>query len=553
MSKDLTEFNKWAKNVKFTRNENGNECVVYTRVSSKEQFESNLSLDWQKRIIDEFADRVKYNIAEYFGGVYESAKTDGRKEFQRMLTYVKRNKKIRYILVYLLDRFSRTGGGAIKLAKDLREQYGITIIAVTQPIDTSNPGGIFQQNLQFLFGEYDNSLRSQRTTEGMTEKMRRGIWCLQPPVGYDIVYEREGDKEERRKGERKIVINETGKKLRQAFVWKAQGMKSEAIIDKLKAMGVKMYKQKLSHVFDNPFYCGLLSSTLLKGKLIEGNHEKLISKELFLKVNNIRRSSAAQMGVPHKKELPQLPLKVFMKCDKCGQPYTGYVVKAKKIWYYKCRTNGCHNNRNATDVNNLFEGMLSNYQINDETAILLKSKMKRHYNSIIKSQQTEETTLKHHYTQIDNKINVLEEDYYVNKTIPALTFEKLMKKLDEERRNIQMSMDNLLKSSSNLEKMINDTIEFCSKLSTIWRFSDFSEKEKLQKLVFPEGIVFENKNSKFQTTKINQAIFEYAQLQSVLEDTKKEQRNNNAALSNQVIPLGLEPRAHTLKVYCSTN
>jgi len=24
-------------------------------------------------------------------------------------------------------------------------------------------------------------------------------------------------------------------------------------------------------------------------------------------------------------------------------------------------------------------------------------------------------------------------------------------------------------------------------------------------------------------------------------------------LSHQVIPLGLEPRAHTLKVYCSTN
>jgi hypothetical protein len=26
------------------------------------------------------------------------------------------------------------------------EKYGVTVVAVTQPIDTSNPGGIFQQN-----------------------------------------------------------------------------------------------------------------------------------------------------------------------------------------------------------------------------------------------------------------------------------------------------------------------------------------------------------------------------------------------------------------------
>ena len=35
--------------------------------------------------------------------------------------------------------------------------------------------------------------------------------------------------------------------------------------------------------------------------------------------------------------------------------------------------------------------------------------------------------------------------------------------------------------------------------------------------------------------------------------SKKEQAPENGSLSEEVIPLGLEPRAHTLKVYCSTN
>jgi hypothetical protein len=38
-------------------------------------------------------------------------------------------------------------------------------------------------------------------------------------------------------------VNETGKKLRKAFMWKAGGMKNEEILEKLKTMGIPMYKQ----------------------------------------------------------------------------------------------------------------------------------------------------------------------------------------------------------------------------------------------------------------------------------------------------------------------
>jgi site-specific DNA recombinase len=63
-------------------------AIVYTRVSSKEQMDKNLSLDFQKKYIDEYATRNDVNVIEYFGGTYESAKTDGRKEFTRMLEFI---------------------------------------------------------------------------------------------------------------------------------------------------------------------------------------------------------------------------------------------------------------------------------------------------------------------------------------------------------------------------------------------------------------------------------------------------------------------------------
>ena len=92
-------------------------AVVYTRVSTKEQSDNNLSLSFQRRTIEEYAERNGINILEYFGGTYESAKTDGRKEFLRMFDFLKKNKgKISHLLVYTLDRFSRTGGCGNKIS-----------------------------------------------------------------------------------------------------------------------------------------------------------------------------------------------------------------------------------------------------------------------------------------------------------------------------------------------------------------------------------------------------------------------------------------------------
>ncbi|MBK6985036.1 MAG: recombinase family protein [Bacteroidetes bacterium] len=57
-------------------------AVVYTRVSSKEQMENNKSLEWQRTACDKFAQDKGYVVRGYFGGTYESAKSDERKEFK---------------------------------------------------------------------------------------------------------------------------------------------------------------------------------------------------------------------------------------------------------------------------------------------------------------------------------------------------------------------------------------------------------------------------------------------------------------------------------------
>jgi DNA invertase Pin-like site-specific DNA recombinase len=500
MTVDISAFNQFGNRPKkITAFVESNLVVSYSRVSGKEQFDTNLSLETQTKAIEEYCRRNGKTIAASFGGTYESAKTDGRKEFKRMLDYIAKHKgKISQIVVYMTDRFSRTGGSAIKLAHDLREKYGVTIYAVAQPTDTRDETGAFSQDLQLLFSNYDNKLRRKRTISGMKAKLEKGIWVTRPPQGYDIV---------KVNGERKLVINKEGLLIRKAFLWKAEGVKNEAILERLKALGLKMIKQQLTKTFKRPFYCGIINHGLLDGKVIEGKHEKLISYEVFLKVNEINEK-AVGFNIPHKKENDYLPLKVFLKCDRCGEPLTGYERRKKtktkvlKFYYYKCRTNGCKCNRNAAELHQLFEDLLTTLQVSDELMAPIQYEMERFYEECSKDNVEKEASLKKQLAAVEKKIEDAEESLLL-KNVTLEVYNKFNNRYQEERAKILKELTECSKSISNLPEALKRTLSFTRNLSVAWRSSEATQKEELQKLIFPEGIVYDREKRAFRTPKMN--------------------------------------------------
>jgi len=179
-------MSQFAKSTKASAKRTNN-CIIYTRVSTKEQ-EQGYSLDAQLKDCDEFARKNNYNVLGHFGGTYESAKTDERKEFNRMLQFVKRSKeKVTYIIVHMVDRFSRSGANAIYIKEQLKGE-GVYIQSVRQPVDTSTSSGDFQQNIQMIFSHYDNQVRNEKCMSGTREALEKGEWVTKPPFGYEIIY-----------------------------------------------------------------------------------------------------------------------------------------------------------------------------------------------------------------------------------------------------------------------------------------------------------------------------------------------------------------------------
>ncbi len=488
--------------------------VIYTRVSSKEQADKNMSLETQRKTIQDCVDRTGRNVLGYFGGTYESAKSDGRKEFMRMLEYIKKSKgQVNEIMVYALDRFSRTGGAAIKLACDLREKYGVNIYAVTQPVDTSNPSGVLSQGMHLLFSEFDNKLRGQRVVAGLKAKFEMGIWSVRPPQGYDTVIVN---------GERRLMVNEEGKKIAKAFEWKIQGLKNIEILERLKATGLaKMNKMQVQRILVNPFYCGMIAHGMLNGKVIEGKHEKMISREVFLKVNNILEGST-RFNIPHKAEDINLPLKVFIWCVGCGSPFTGYIVKAKKLYYYKCRKKGCCCNKSAKEIHTKFEALLSEISIKPELIDPILFQLERTFDDLNSENKGKEKFLKERLTEAQKKVDVLEEKYFMGGEMNKETYDKFLGRFKAEQGEILKEMEKCLIASSNHKDTLKKALTFGCNLLNVWKMGSIAIKEKLQKLLFPEGLAYDKEIGAFRTDTINSLIAVIARLtgDSLLVETE---------------------------------
>jgi site-specific DNA recombinase len=535
MKNDLSIFKSFVKPSNQLIKPTTTNSVIYTRVSTKEQADNNMSLDTQLKLCKQFANKNGYIVMESFGGTYESAKNDERKEFNKMLSFVKKSKeKISYIIVYSVDRFSRSGANAIYLKEQLRHQ-GVHILAVTQPSDTATPSGSLQQNIQFIFSEYDNQLRREKCMSGVKEALLRGEWCHRPPSGYDSI---------KRNGQRVLVVNEVGKLLRKAFLWKAKdGLSTEEIKLRLEKMGAKMWHQKLSYIFRNPFYCGILSHPSLEGQLIEGKQEKLVSKEIFLKANEILKENKQGYSINY--DNVNVPLKNFLKCGHCGYNMPGYIVKKKNLWYYKCRKKGCCNNKSANELHTLFTEILSSFTFPKKYHKVIQEQVTRTYYKNSKENIDDSESLKNQLNVIQTKLERLEERH-ITEEISSEMFNKYQAKFKTEAAEIQKIIHKSAGQVSNPNEVSETALKYATNFNEMWASGEYQDKQRFQYLLFPDGLVYDKKKGSCRTERIDSTFLGIVIKSQALANKKIGIPALGLRYSDLVENTGFEPVASSL-------
>lgn len=132
------------------------------------------------------------------------------------------------------------------------------------------------------------------------------------------------------------------------------------------------------------------------------------------------------------------------------------------------------------------------------------------------------------------------EERFINEEIEKEMFNKYNDLFKIEKREIQKKMELLPKKSSNLENCIEKAIKLSTKLNTVWDSADYIEKQKLQYLVFPNGMSFDKKNMECRTERVNSIFSAIADIAKITNSSKKDNSDLESELSLWVGTIGFE-------------
>lgn len=446
-------------------------CVIYARVSSKEQEREGFSIPAQISLLEDYAIKNGLEVVRIFSES-ETAKKAGRKSFNEMLSFIK-EKNINTVLVEKTDRLYRNFKDYVIL-----EDYDLEVHLVKEGTilsKNSKSHEKFIHGIKVLMAKNYIDNLSEEVKKGLREKVKQGYYPQKAPVGYINIKNESGKK----------VIEIDEKKapfVKKVFELYASGAYSVSQIRaKLFQDGfnhnLKPYsKARLLFVLKDVFYIGKFE---YNGVIYDGKHDPLIDVELF---NHVQKMFNVSKARSHEVEFPYVGL---IKCGHCGCQLTAELKKGKYV-YYHCtgkRGGDCKKDYVREEViEKTFLNLLEKIDIPNDVFDMIKHALKDM--QTIKGKFEDAST-----ESITKQINVLSrriEGLYTDKLDGNITNEQWSVRNNQwasEKENLIQKLHALNNSSQTFYEGANLLLDFCKLAPTKFLKASANKKRQILNLI----------------------------------------------------------------------
>ena len=164
-------------------------CAIYTRKSTDEGLEQEFNtLEAQREACEAYIKSQAHEgwrvIPEKFDDGGHSGGTLARPAMQRLLERV-RARRVDVILIYKIDRLTRSLGDFAKLAEDF-DKYGVSFVSITQQFNTTTSMGRLMLNVLLSFAQFEREIAGERIRDKIAASKKKGMWMGGTvPLGYD--------------------------------------------------------------------------------------------------------------------------------------------------------------------------------------------------------------------------------------------------------------------------------------------------------------------------------------------------------------------------------
>lgn len=444
-----------------------NRAALYIRVSTLEQAQEGYSVGEQKERLIAYCKAKDWLIADiYVDGGYTGSNLN-RPGIQKLIS---ETDKFDLVLVYKLDRLSRSQRDTLYLIEEVFRPKGVDFISMQESFDTSTPFGKAMIGLLAVFAQLEREQIKERTWMGRVARAKTGLHHGggNIPIGYE--YE-----------DGKLRVNPyEAEQVKKIYEWYLAGASLKAITDRLQEQG---YTNKYSsynswssvrNILGNETYTG----TLHFGDIIvEDAHEAIISKEQFAAAQVLRGKRQEKYGSNAFQSKHLLTGMLF--CGHCGGRY--YLRNTGKYAYYACYSRTKQMKSMIKDpncMNKIWKAQELEPIIDEQIHALLRSPelaAELSENKPKPAPVTKNVDIERRIHEIDKQISKLME-LYQHDDIPAELLGEKINRLYNERTALQ---DTLTPEVEQTTMPFDLVEELLSDAAQIWDFADEAQKRRI--------------------------------------------------------------------------
>ena len=297
--------------------------ALYPRVSGHEQ-EDNYSIPEQIDRMKKYCESRDWMVYKIYTDSGYSGSNMERPGLQSLIKDSEAG-KFDMVLVYKLDRLSRSQKDTLYLIEDVFDKHGVGFSSMTENFDTSTPFGKAVLGVLAVFAQLERDNIRLRTMMGKQARAEEGKWHGSKwiPIGYDYT---DGE----------LIPNEYEvMQIREVADLFLQRTPVRTIATMMTEKG---YKHKygeweaktIRRVLANKVNLGMIKK---KDKYYKGQHKPIMDQETYDKIMAIMDERKQQYGSTYKGHKSLLGGMIY--CKHCGGRYARQ-GNGKGTYYYSC-------------------------------------------------------------------------------------------------------------------------------------------------------------------------------------------------------------------------
>jgi DNA invertase Pin-like site-specific DNA recombinase len=471
---------------------------AYTRVSTQRQGEQGVSLQEQKAEIERYATQKGLAISTWFEERETAAKI-GRRIFTDMLKRLRKG-EAQGVIIHKIDRSARNLRDWVDVAQ-LAED-GIEVHFTRESLDLKSSSGRLAADVQAVVASnYIRNLREE-TIKGFYGRLKQGVYPMPAPIGYLNAGA----------GKPKIVDPVRGPLIREAFRLYSTGQYSlRSLAAELHRRGLRPRRgtrisaTTLGDALANPFYYGLMVIKKTNQSFM-GNHEPLISHELFEQVKVTMSGKVNRAASPTRREFLFGRL---VRCENCGRSLVGEMQRGHI--YYRCHSSQCPSTVFREELlDQEVKRTITGLQIHPEEIDVLDRYAAHKERQAVADKDRRAASIEVKIAAVKDRLNRL-TDIYIDGNIDQDAFNERKKALLSERLEYEDEMRQLNADPTSCLRRMREYVELVKRLYLQYEVGNLQEKRQ----VLESTMSNRSANGKSLEFKLKSALSEAAQRPNV--------------------------------------